>query len=56
MMLLEPAFGCAQPAAPELLAKVLAQLYSAFPPGTDLPREVQPALKGAWKLQPAFEQ
>lgn len=40
MMLLEPAFGCAAPAVPELLAQVLAKLYAAFPPGTELPPEV----------------
>ena len=40
MMLLEPAFGCAAPTVPELLAKVLARLYTAFPPGSDLPQEV----------------
>ena len=40
MMLLEPAFGCAAPAVPELLAQVLAKLYAAFPPGTEQPPEV----------------
>lgn len=39
-MLLEPAFGCAAPTVPELLAQVLAQLYAAFPPSADLPAEV----------------
>ncbi len=39
-MLLEPAFSCAAPAVTELLAKVLAQVYSAFPIGPDTPKEV----------------
>lgn len=39
-MLLEPAFSCAAPAVTELLAKVLAQVYSAFPVGPDVPKEV----------------
>lgn len=39
-MLLEPAFGCAASAVPDLLAQVLAQLYAAFPPAADLPAEV----------------
>lgn len=41
MMLVEPAFGCAAPAVPELLAQVLAKLYAAFLPGTELPPEVR---------------
>ena len=47
-MLLEPAFQCVAPAVPELLARVLAQVYSAFPVGTpDLPKEVR-CLSGAY--------
>jgi hypothetical protein len=48
MMLVEPAFGCAAPAVPELLAQVLAKLYAAFPPGTELPQEVRSLAPVSW--------
>ena len=38
--LLEPAFQCAVPAVPELLAQVAAQVHSAFPLGSEVPPEV----------------
>ena len=53
MMLVEPAFGCAAPAVPELLAQVLAKLYAAFPPGTELPQEVGPSTYLAVTFSPA---
>lgn len=57
MMLVEPAFGCAAPAVPELLAQVLAKLYAAFPPGTELPPEVGKhfGMPVIWHMQHPFQ-